>query len=231
MRTRPAAVAFDVIETLFPLEPLRPRLEAIGVPGAALDAWFARTLRDAMAMDATGVYAPFKGVATAALLGVMVENKLAPDRARAEGVVAGFGELPAHPDVAPAMRRLREAGIRVAAFSNGAAETTERLVRGAGLGDLVEMVIAVAEVSHWKPRPEVYRHAAARLGLEPARVCLVAVHAWDTHGAKRVGMGAAYVARGGQPFPDVMEPPDLQGATLVEVAEALAALPEAGHLA
>ena len=56
-------------------------------------------------------------------------------------------------------------------------------------------------------------------------------HAWDTHGAKRAGMGAAYVARGGQPFPDVMEPPDLIGATLVEVAEALAALPEAGQLA
>jgi hypothetical protein len=41
-------------------------------------------------------------------------------------------------------------------------------------------------------------------------------------------MAAAYVARGGQPFPELMEPPDLTGGSLLEVAEALSRLPGAG---
>src|SRR5438552_11048148 len=36
----------------------------------------------------------------------------------------------------------------------------------------------------------VYLHAAKECGVEPSRVALVAAHAWDTHGAKRAGLGA-----------------------------------------
>ena len=225
MPTRPVAVVFDVIETLFALDPLRERMAAAGVPGARLETWFARTLRDGMALDATGVYRPFKEVATAALLGLMAEEGAAPDQGKAEAVVAGFAELPAQPDAGAAMRRLREAGVRVAALTNGAAESTRGLLENAGLADMVERVISVAEVEHWKPRPEVYCHAADRLGVEPARLALIAAHAWDTHGAKRAGLLAAYVARAGEPFPAVMAPPDAVGGSLLEVADTLAAWP------
>lgn len=34
---RPSAVAFDVIETLMPLAPLRDRLEGVGLPGRLLE--------------------------------------------------------------------------------------------------------------------------------------------------------------------------------------------------
>jgi hypothetical protein len=53
MRSRPLAVAFDIIETVFSLGHLRSRLDAAGVPGQALEVWFAQTLRDAFALDAT----------------------------------------------------------------------------------------------------------------------------------------------------------------------------------
>src|SRR4051794_1240957 len=165
--SRPLAVVFDVIETLFALDPLRGRMAAAGVPGARLEAWFARTLRDGMALDATGLYRPFKDVATAALLGLMAEEGVAPDRVKAEGVVAGFAELPAQPDAGAAMRRLREAGVRVAALTNGAAALTRGLLEKAGLAELVERVISVAEVEHWKPRPEVYRHAPTGSASSP----------------------------------------------------------------
>ena len=54
MSRRPAVVAFDVIETLMSLEPLRARLTDIGQPPALLEAWYTRTLRDGMALSATG---------------------------------------------------------------------------------------------------------------------------------------------------------------------------------
>ena len=52
MAVRPAAVAFDVIETLMPLAPLRDRLAAVGQPPDLLELWFTRTLRDGMALSA-----------------------------------------------------------------------------------------------------------------------------------------------------------------------------------
>lgn len=227
MSRRPTAVVFDVVETLFSLEPLQDRLRAAGLPGEALEGWFAGFLRDGLALDATGVYQPFKEVAVGTLLGVLAEHGLQPDRGVAENVVKGFAELPAHPDVAPALQRLRKAGVRVATLTNGGAEATRALLERAGLEELVERVISVEEVRHWKPRREVYRHAARILGVEPGSLALIAAHAWDTHGAARAGLVAGFVARKGEPFPASMTPPDVTGATLEEVVLALMALPGA----
>jgi 2-haloacid dehalogenase len=43
------------------------------------------------------------------------------------------------------------------------------------------------------------------------------------HGAGRVGLTTGFVARG-KPFPAIMEPPDVVGETLVDVAAALVKL-------
>ena len=67
MSRRPAVVAFDVIDTLMSLEPLRERLTGLGQPPHMLEAWSTRTLRDGMALSATGDFVPFADVAAAAL--------------------------------------------------------------------------------------------------------------------------------------------------------------------
>ncbi len=69
---RPAVVAFDVVETLFSLEPVRQALRPLGVD---LDLFFTRLLRDGFALTAAGGFRPFPGVARAALAA------LAPDHA------------------------------------------------------------------------------------------------------------------------------------------------------
>jgi 2-haloacid dehalogenase len=87
-------------------------------------------------------------------------------------------------------------------------------------------VVSVAEIRVWKPRAEIYRHAAAVAGVAPDDLALVATHAWDVHGAKRAGLTTGFVARG-QPFPAVMAAPDVAAETLGEVAAGLVALPAA----
>ena len=62
---RPVVVAFDVIETLFSLESLRPRLGSVGLHAHAPETWFAQLLRDAFALDCVGKYLPFRDIATA----------------------------------------------------------------------------------------------------------------------------------------------------------------------
>lgn len=217
MERRPDLVAFDVIETLFSLESLRPSLQAAGLPGHMLETWFAQLLRDAFAIDSTGVYRPFREMASETLRRVLAAAAVKPEAAHIDSIIAGFVELDAHPDVTPAMQMFRDAGVRIVTLTNGSASVTDKLLERAGLRDLVEETISVDEVQRWKPRREVYLHCAARVGVDPSRLALVAAHAWDVHGAARAGLITGYVDRGGGTFPDVMDPPHVTGSTLVEV--------------
>ena len=221
---RPHVVAFDIVETTFSLEALRPQLSAQGIPGASLETWFARILRDAFALAVTDTYAGFRDIAAATLAEIAREHGRELGKAGLDAVLEGFGQLDPHPDAAEAFRILRSADVRVAALSNGAAETTQALLQRAGFSSLVERVISVAEVRQWKPRRGLYLHAAEVLDVTPAELALVATHAWDVHGAKCAGLFTGFVARG-QSFPATMAAPDIIGQSLAEIAREIAALP------
>jgi 2-haloacid dehalogenase len=221
---RPEAVAFDVVETLMSLEPLRERMVEIGLAPHALETWFAHTLRDGIALAATGDYAPFDQVAAAALRAVS-GHRIGDGAVR--HVLAGFAELPAHPDVVPAMRRLAAAGIPLACLTNGGAQITTGFVERCGLLPFIQRVITVEEVRRWKPPATIYNHAATTLGVPPGRLTLVAAHAWDCHGAKRAGLTTAWISRLEGRYPPIFTAPDVRGADLVEVADRLLALPVA----
>lgn len=226
-RVRPAVVAFDVIETLFNLDPLRDRLTQAGLPADALGEWFARMLRDAMSLSMTGVYKPFREVAKGTLQAMLAEAKVDAKPKQIDPVLAGFAELPAHPDVALAFERLREAKVRVITLTNGSAENTKKLLDQAKLDGLVERSVSIDEVKRWKPAKEVYLYAADAAKVEPARMALVAAHDWDCHGAARAGLVTGFVARKGTGYHPAMDPPDLRGPTLKEAIDGLLALPAA----
>ena len=99
MKSRPKVVAFDVVETLFSLEPMRARLRSLELPDDALKLWFARLLRNAFALDASGTFKPFDEVARATLEVMLAEHRLTADPSALSQALAGFGELPAHADV------------------------------------------------------------------------------------------------------------------------------------
>lgn len=218
MPNRPGVVAFDVVQTLMSLEPLRERLTDVGLAGSTLDRWFDRILRDGMALTLAGDYAPFPELARSALR-TLAGDEL-PDEA-VEHVLAGFGELPAQPDAEPAMRTLSDAGISLVCLSNGPAESTTDFLKRSALDRHVEQVISVEDVRRWKPAGEVYRHALERIGRPAEEVALVAVHAWDCHGARRAGLTTGWASRLERNVPETFDRPDVMGSDLVEVAERL----------
>ena len=110
MAVRPAAVAFDVVETLMSLRPLGARLEQAGLPASLLPAWFSRLLLYGVGLSAAGDYVPFPDAAAEALRAVTGYEIAEQD---VQQVLAGFAELPAQPDAEPAMRRLAGARIRI----------------------------------------------------------------------------------------------------------------------
>jgi 2-haloacid dehalogenase len=220
---RPEVVAFDIIETVFPLDPLRPIIVELGLPPLGLENWFAAGLRDAFALSSTGDFRPFPEVLDGALDQVLGEQGLSPPVEAKALLKERMKSLAARPDAREAFGIISRAGMRIMALSNGAAATTRLLLQGAGLDDLVGHVVSVEEVKLFKPRREVYEHAARTAGVEPERLALVAVHPWDVHGAKAAGLTTAYVSVE-RPFSPVMRRPDLEAPSLSEAALALVAL-------
>src|SRR5258708_31284104 len=129
--------------------------------------------------------------------------------------MGAFAELPAHPDVRAAFERVRSAGVRLFTLSNGGAESANKLLARAGLQDFVERVISIDEVKRWKPNRAVYLHAAQAAGVAPARLALVAAHAWDVQGAKQAGLPPAWVKRPDAPIHAAMSQPQARGGALV----------------
>ena len=136
--------------------------------------------------------------------------RLTPDdRTR---ILAGTRTLPAHPDVRPALERLRKEGFRTVTLTNSAPAAVAQQLQFAGLADLFEASYSVDAVKRFKPAAEPYRYAAQQLGVTTGELRLVAAHAWDVLGALQAGCVAAFVARPGKvlyplgPQPDIVVP-------------------------
>lgn len=224
--TRPKAVAFDIIGTVFSLEPLGSAMAGLGLPASSVEFLYTASLRDTFALAATGGFAPFRAVMAGCLDEVLARHGVAASAQEKGAVLDRMARLPPHDDAGAAFAALTQAGIRVFALSNGAAAATRGLLDRAGLGGLVAGVLSVEQVGLSKPRPEVYRFAAEAAGVAPAELALVATHPWDIHGAKAAGLLGAYVARG-LPYSPVLRPPDVTGETLLDAARGLVDLPGA----
>ncbi|MGK2853907.1 MAG: haloacid dehalogenase type II [Microbacteriaceae bacterium] len=219
---RPHTVAFDVVETLMTLEPLRPRFVDLGLHESALERWFDRMLRDGMALTLAGDYQPFPVVAASALH-IVGAGRLSDGEV--QYVLNGLATLPAQDDAHASMRLLAEAGISVVCLSNGNRSSTEAFLARSGLDEFVDQVITVADVRAWKPSPVVYQHALSVIGRPAQDVALVAVHGFDCHGAHAVGLTTGWSRRLEKRYPDIYTPADVIGDDLVEVASEIVALP------
>ncbi|MBD8870577.1 haloacid dehalogenase type II [Nocardioides donggukensis] len=213
-------VIFDVNETLSDLSPLAGAFEEVGLPGSAVNAWFAAILRDGFALTVHGERPAF-----ADLVGDQVRHQLAahgvgtdPDEA-AGTVLDTFMSLEVHPDVADGLAALAGRGLRLVTLSNGSASVAEGLLERAGLTDHLERFLSVDDAGIWKPAPRAYQHALDACRVSAEEAVLVAVHAWDTDGASRAGLRSAWVNRNGLPYPSAFTAPDLEVADLVELAE------------
>jgi 2-haloacid dehalogenase len=181
---------------------------------------------DVVAFDVVGTLFSLGPVAARLQETGLPEGRESPKPITIARVLDTFRELPPHSDVRPAFERLEAAGIRIVTLTNGAARTTEHLLQRAGLEAFVEQTISIDEIRRWKPRREVYLHAAQVTGVPPARLALVAAHAWDIVGANAAGLITGWVAREETVFHQAMGEPAVAGRTLIEIAEALAAAKE-----
>ncbi len=194
----------DALGTLVRLEPPAPRLRAelrrvagIDVGEEAAERAFRAEIayylehhlegRDAASLE------ELRDRCAAVLAGKLADLALEPAAARA--ALLGSLEFTAFEDAAPALRALREAGVRLVVASNWDCSLPEFL-RRAGLVELVDGVVSSAVVGRAKPAPEVFLEAARIAGVAPEE----ALHVGDSvendvQGAHAAGIRALLLAR------------------------------------
>lgn len=220
---RPRILFFDVNETLLDLEPLKRRVEeTLATPGSA-KLWFATLLQYSLAMTASGRYAAFADIGAAVLQMLARNSDIALDEADAKKVLSVMQALSPHPDVEPALSRLKKAGWRLVTLTNSSQSGVEAQMRHARLEGFFERQLSVESVGKFKPHHEVYAWAAGEMGTVPADCLLVAAHGWDVAGAKWAGLRTAFIAREGQQKFPLAPAPDVDVPDLGALADALGA--------
>jgi 2-haloacid dehalogenase len=215
----PRVCLFDVNETLLDLRALDPHFERAFGDATVRAAWFTQLIESALVSTVTDTYAPFGDLARAALQMVADRRATPLSHEDRDAILAAVGTLPPHPEVEDALRRLRGAGIAMATLTNSTQAVAEAQLTNAGLAPYFEQFFSADSVRRLKPAPEPYRMAADRLGVQIGELRLVAAHAWDVAGARRAGCAAAFVSRPGKVLDPLVEPPDVVGRDLREVAE------------
>ena len=119
MPHKPEAVAFDVIETCFSLDVLGERLKEAGLSESSLQLWYAKSLRDGIALSACGEFKPYLEVTKGALEVIAKSEGVALTSAQTAHILEGLTQMDAHPDLRPALEHLHISEISTIALSNG----------------------------------------------------------------------------------------------------------------
>ena len=215
-------IVFDVNETLLDLEAIRPTFDRIFDEPGAMRLWFAGLITYSEALTLAGVYVPFTDIGAAVLRMLAATRGISISDSVGAEVTDRFASMPPHPEVPAALRRLRRHGFRLFTLTDNTLEISGRQLEHAGVIDLFERRFSVDEtVQRHKPAPEAYHWVAGELDVDPAEVCLVACHVWDTLGAVAAGWQAALILRQGN-FPlDVGPQPSFIGDDLDGIADQL----------
>jgi 2-haloacid dehalogenase len=125
--------------------------------------------------------------------------------------------LDVFPEVPDVLRRLKNAGLRLAILSNGTPAMLDAAVAGAGLGGLFDAVLSVEQAGVYKPHRKVYQLALDRLDLPASAIAFQSSNAWDAHAASAFGMKVVWCNRSGQRRERLPGAPDREIASLSDL--------------
>ena len=98
------------------------------------------------------------------------------------------------PESVDTLKTLRQKGVLVGLITNGYSSMQGRKLDISGLRPLLDLSVVSGDEGIRKPDPEIFRRAAARLGVSPADCVYVGDHPYyDLSGATEAGMHVVYV--------------------------------------
>ncbi len=151
------AMAFDAFPVFDP-RPITVLAEAVfpGKGAELINLWRARQFEYTWLRTVAGNYADFMRVTEDSLVFAAKSLKLELRGEYRDRLLKAYLELRTWPDAAPALRKLRSRGCRLALLSNLTPRMLDGSIQSSGLDDVFEHVISTDQVRTYKPGPQAY---------------------------------------------------------------------------
>jgi len=220
----PIVLGFDVYGTLVdPFGMERQLVALFGDRGSAICAlWRQKQLEYSFRRGLMRCYEDFDACTERALAFAAKTFKVELSDAAQRQLLTGYLNLPAFPDVLPALETLKASGCRLLAFSNGVEKSLRLLLANSGVLTYFEAVVSVDDIKTFKPNPDVYAYLVSQGGLPREETWLVSANPFDVIGAKSAHLRGAWVKRNSEAVFDPWEfEPDVVVSDLTGLATRL----------
>ena len=214
------AVAFDGFPIIDPRTVFGRLEEMFPAHGPELgNAWRSRQFEYTWLRTLGGRYVDFWQVTEESLIFAAKARGVNLSAAERDQLMQTWLSLKAWGDVAPALRQLRNAGIRMAFLSNLTETMLDAAVKNSGLEGYFEPHLSTDRVKAFKPDPRAYRMGLDAFKLRKEEIAFAAFAGWDACGAKWFGYPTFWVKRMSTPVEELGVMPDAMGSGLGDLVE------------
>ena len=209
VQKRYAAVAFDYF-VLFNPDSVVSAVDRIA-PGHGREftnVWRTRQFEYSWLRSITGHYVDFYAITRDALRYAANATHVELTAAQRDQLLDAHLQLTPWPDAADALRRLRDADVRVITIANFSPTMLRANADRARLTPLFDALVSTDANHTYKPDPRAYQLGVDRLRLDKGDIVFAAFGGWDAAGAKSFGYPTVWVNRFNQPLEELDVRPD-----------------------
>jgi 2-haloacid dehalogenase len=212
---------FDAYGTLFDVHSAVARFRSeIGEHATSIsEMWRVKQLEYSWTRTLMGEYRDFRAL-TAESLDYAAARFGGISEGLSDKLVSAYEQLDPYPDAVSVLRALKDKGVSTAILSNGTPDMLDSGVQNGGLAGLVDRILSVDEVRHFKTAPEAYALVDQAFGVPRSTVSFQSSNRWDIAGASKFGFRTVWINRAGHPD----EYPDLPPNAVLKSLDALPAL-------
>lgn len=223
-------IVFDAYGTLFDVYAVTARLEKYcpGLGAAIAQLWRDKQIEYSRLVslsdpspEGSHHYESFLTLTLKALTYATARHSVQLTDAQTNELMLQYEQLDAFAECHAVLQELKGKGFKTAILSNGSEQMLSRAVDHAALTDLLDHVISVDSVRHFKTMPQTYSLVKQTTQTDGDHVLFVSGNGWDVLGAQWFGFRTCWINRLGMPTETLGPPPHYQGRDLNAVFEAL----------
>ena len=220
--TKIKAIAFDGFP-IFDPRPIAKLAEEL-YPGQGADLsneWRTRQFEYTWLRTLSRTYVDFWQVTQEALTFSANKMKLDLTPQKTARLMNAYLKLKTWPDVIPALKTMKDMGLRLAFLSNLTPKMLHAGIENSGLNGTFEHILSTDQVQAFKPDPRAYQMGVDALNLKRDEILFAAFADWDAAGAKAFGYPTFWVNRLNAPPEELGVHPDASGANLNSLVDFL----------
>lgn len=194
---QPQTFAFDIYGTLIDTEGVKVLLkDFLGVKANAFsDLWRNKQLEYSFRRGLMDQYVDFSICTREALQFACDFTGIHLTDEQKDDLMQAYKVLPAFTDVPTCLKKLKNQGHRIFAFSNGSLNAIHKLLEHADLQSFFDGVVSMESIKTFKPNPLGYQHFIKSSGALKNKAWLVSGNSFDVVGAAACGMKTVWLRR------------------------------------